>query len=165
MNQTTPSQDSATALFNLATRMSSFVTSIDMTLMEEAGTLEKLGEKIAEGELTREQYSPIFKAMTKDEARQYNELMVEISVVSKMTLITDAERPGLSENFKRRSAVPAIKMQELLVSIAVRAGLMDEEDLVDLMPKTSDDQEHAALLNRHDAPVLALIVSEAALRP
>jgi hypothetical protein len=152
-------------LFNIASRVSSYVTGLDMVLMEETGLLEVLGEQISKDEIGRQQYSPIFKAMSEDEKGAYDELAAEIAAVGKMSLIVDAAKPSLSDTFISRVSVASIKMQELLVSVAVRAGLLTEEELIDQMGQDSRDELHVALLYKNDAPLLSLIVQGASLRP
>jgi len=77
----------------------------------------------------------------------------------------DAAKPSLSDTFISRVSVASIKMQELLVSVAVRAGLLTEEELIDQMGQDSRDELHVALLYKNDAPLLSLIVQGASLRP
>ncbi len=155
----------ASELFNIASRVSTYVTGLDMVLMEERGLLEKLGDQISRDEISRQQYSPIFKAMSEDEKGTYDELAADIAALSKMSLIVDADKASLSDTFVCRVSLASIKMQELLVSVAVRAGLLTEEELIDQMGPDSRDELHAALLYKNNAPLLSLIVDGASLRP
>ena len=158
MNEIEP-QDTKT-VFNLSARVAAYVSSIEMTLLDESGLLEKLGEQIEKEELKREEYSPIFAAMNSDDREEYDELYNEIMVASQVELMFGQDN-ALTETFMRRVSSPAIRMQELLVSVAVREKLMEDDDIISLWPTGESDGSDADLLEKYEAPLLASIASTA----
>ena len=152
-------QDTA-AVFNLASRVAEYVSSLETVLLEESGQLEELADKIVNEEIRREDYSPIFAVMNEAERQKYEELCAEILVASQTEIIF-SEKEELSATFIARVASPGIRMQELLTSVAVREKLLDEYDFVSLWAATSGHDRDAQLLEKYEAPVLACIASSA----
>lgn len=152
------------AVFNLSARVADYVTFMEMVLLDESGLLEKLGEQIEKEELKREEYSPIFAAMNNDDREEYDELCNEILLASQVEMMF-GEDNALTETFMRKVSSPAIRMQELLVSVAVREKLMEEDDIISLWPTGESDDIDAELLEKYEAPILACIASTARPQP
>ncbi len=160
MTEIKPS-DTQTA-YNLAARVTKYVESIELTLLEEEGLSVELGEQIAAGELYRQDYSPIFKEMTKADIETYNKLFAEITAASQLEVIGGnfSATKTVTDTYRQRAASPAIRIHELLISVAIRENLMDEEDLISLWSPEADNERDVALLEKYEAPVLAHIVRE-----
>lgn len=146
-------------IFALASLVSGYVSSLEMVLMEEAGTLDDYTP-----EMTREEYSPIFANMNSEERKSYETLGAEITAVSQISL-AGSDAPDLSDTFRLHVASAGIRMQELFVSVAVRSGLMDEADMIEQWPTVPASSNDAEQLEQHDAPLLSHLAREAALRP
>lgn len=150
------------AVFNLAARVAGYVKSLEIEMLGGPGKLDEQGNKITAENFSRAKDSPIFAVMNKTDHKAYGEICAEIETASQLEIIGGnfSKKSDLTETFMRRVSAPALRMQELLVSVAVRENLIDEEELIAMWPEKSGDERDVSLLEKYDAPVLAYIVSQ-----
>lgn len=150
-------------LFDLAARVSEFVTAMEIVLMEERGAFENYGQLIFAGLAERADYSPILNAMNNKDRAAYEVLCSELEAVSQLEIIGNHSK--VSDQFKLRAAAPGIRMQELLVSIVAREKFLTEEEMIDLWVKDTGAESDVTLLHQYKAPLLAHLVGEASPKP